>query len=53
MSRTGVRPDISERVLGHKIRGVAGIYDRYSYEQQKADALTKLADLIEQIVNSP
>jgi integrase len=53
MSRAGVNPEIAERVLGHKIRGVAGIYDRYSYEQQKADALTKLAELIEQIVNSP
>jgi hypothetical protein len=42
--------EIAERVLGHKIRGVAGVYDRYSYEQQKADALAKLAELIERIV---
>ena len=27
MVRSGVRPDISERVLGHAIPGVEGIYD--------------------------
>ena len=49
MSRAGIRPDISERVLGHKIRGVEALYDRHHYEQEKADALTKLAALIEEI----
>jgi integrase len=38
MARADVRPDISERVLGHQIRGVEAIYDRHRYEQQKADA---------------
>ena len=47
MARAGVRPDISERVLGHVIRGVEGIYDRHAYEAEKAEALTKLAALIE------
>jgi hypothetical protein len=28
LSKAGVRPDISERVLGHVIAGVEGIYDR-------------------------
>jgi integrase len=31
MVRAGVRPDISERVLGHVIAGVEGTYDRHSY----------------------
>ena len=31
MSRAGVRPDIAERVLGHAIVGVEGVYDRHSY----------------------
>src|SRR5262249_40216633 len=31
MSRAGVRPDISERVVGHAIKGVEGIYDRHAY----------------------
>jgi integrase len=51
LSRAGVRPDISERVLGHTIGGVEGIYDRHQYDREKADALAKLAALIDGIVN--
>jgi hypothetical protein len=51
MSRAGVRPDIAERVLGHKQHGVEGIYDRHRYRDEKADALTRLATLIDGIVN--
>lgn len=53
MSRAGVRPDISERVLGHVIAGVEGIYDRHEYRDEKADALRRLASLIETIVTPP
>ena len=53
LSRAGVRPDISERVLGHAIPGVEGVYDRHSYDVEKADALNRLACLIETIVNPP
>jgi integrase len=51
MVRAGVRPDISERVLGHVIAGVEGTYDRYSYAEEKRDALEKLAAIIERILN--
>jgi integrase len=51
MSRAGVRPDIAERVLGHAIGGVEGIYDRHHYFAEKADALRVLARLVEDIVN--
>jgi integrase len=51
MVRTGVRPDISERVLGHAISGVEGTYDRHSYADEKRDALEKLAAMIERILN--
>jgi integrase len=51
MSRKGVRPDIAERVMGHAIPGVEGIYDRHAYFDEKADALAKLAALISDIVN--
>jgi integrase len=50
MVRAGVLPHVSERVLGHSIRGVEGVYDRHLYESEKADALTKLAALIDRIV---
>jgi integrase len=53
MARAGVRPDISERVLGHVIAGVEGVYDRHSYEAEKRDALEKLAALVKRIVNPP
>jgi integrase len=48
-----VLPHIAEQVLGHAIPGVAGIYDRHRYDDDKADALNKLAGLIEHILNPP
>jgi integrase len=53
MSRAGVRPDIAERVLGHVIKGVEGVYDRHSYAEEKAHAVKALAGLIEKIINPP
>jgi integrase len=53
MVRAGVRPDISERVLGHTIRGVEGVYDQHDYGAEKADALIRLAGLIDRIINPP
>jgi integrase len=52
MQRAGVRPDISERVLAHAIRGVEGVYDRYGYLPEKKDALTKLDALVERILRT-
>ncbi len=51
MARAGVRPDISERVLGHVIAGVEGTYDRHSYADEKRDALEKLAATVQRILN--
>jgi integrase len=51
LSRAGVLSEHSERVLGHAIRGVEGIYDRHAYFAEKRDALTKLAALIDTIVH--
>jgi hypothetical protein len=53
MARAGVRPDISERVLGHVIAGVEGTFDRHCYTGEKRDALEKLAVVIERILNPP
>ncbi len=53
MARAGVRSDIAERVLGHVLPGVEGIYDRHSYREEKADALKRLAGLLETILNPP
>jgi integrase len=51
MQRAGVRPDISERVLGHVIQGVAGVYDRHGYVEEKREALEKLAEMVDRIIN--
>jgi hypothetical protein len=36
-----VDPFVAERVLGHKLRGVQGTYDRYGYEAEKGRALAR------------
>ena len=41
MAEIGVLQEIIERVLGHKIAGVAGTYNRHSYFDQKLEALEK------------
>jgi integrase len=51
MSRAGVLSDIAERVLGHAIPGVRGVYDRHSYSAEKREALEKLAALVGLILN--
>jgi integrase len=51
MSRAGIAPDLAERVLGHAIPGIRGVYDRHSYAAEKADALKRLAALIDGIVH--
>jgi integrase len=49
MARAGVQTEIAERVLGHAQGELIQIYDRHHYQDEMADALTKLAALIEQI----
>ena len=50
LSRAGVTSDIAERVMGHAIAGVEGVYDRHSYVTEKAHALNALVGLIENIL---
>jgi integrase len=52
MGRAGVQREIAERVLGHAQGELIKIYDRHHYQDEMADALTKLAELIERIVNT-
>jgi integrase len=53
MSRAGVQTEISELVLGHSIKGIQKVYDRHSYFEEKAQALAKLAALIERFLLRP
>ena len=51
MSRAGVLSEHAERVMGHAVGGVEGVYDRHPYADEKAAALAKLAALIEHILH--
>jgi integrase len=51
MARAGVSSEHAERVMGHAIAGVEGIYDRHAYRDEKAAALARLAALIDGIVH--
>ena len=53
MSRADVSSEHAERVLGHALPGIEGIYNRHEYLTEKSDALRALAALIESIVDSP
>ena len=53
MAEAGVAEHVAERVLGHALPGVRGVYNRYDYADEKADALQRLAVKIETIVNPP
>jgi hypothetical protein len=48
-----VDPDVSERVIGHVIGGVKGVYDRHLYLAEKRDALNRwtqhLAGIVSQL----
>jgi integrase len=51
MSRAGVLSEHAERVLGHAIAGIEGVYNRYSFDAEKAAALERLAQLIQLIID--
>jgi hypothetical protein len=53
MSRAKVPSDHAERVLEHVIGGVRETYDRYEYLDEKRDALTRLSDLLQEIISQP
>jgi integrase len=53
MARAQVLSEIAERVMGHAVAGIEAVYDRHTYDSEKADAVRKLAALIETIVNPP
>jgi integrase len=53
MSRAKVPSDHAERVLGHVIGGVRETYDRYEYLDEKREALTRLSNLVQEIIGQP
>jgi integrase len=53
MSRAGVADEHAEHALGHKLQGVKRVYNRYDYFKEKSEALQRLANLINRIVEEP
>jgi integrase len=50
LPRANIQPNISERVLAHKFKGVVEVtYDRYHYLPEKRDALDALDKLVDHI----
>lgn len=50
LGEAGVRPDVIERVLGHKLPGVAAVYNRAEYLREVRRALDLLGERIEEAV---
>lgn len=50
MARLGEQPIVIEAVLGHKLPGVAGVYNRYSYVDERRNALNRWSHHIKRVV---
>jgi len=47
LSALGVRPEIAERCLNHKLRGVLGVYDQHEFLPERREALNGWASVME------
>jgi integrase len=48
--RLGASRDTMDLILGHRVSGVTGVYDRYQGESEKQDWLTKWAEHLQQFI---
>lgn len=51
LAAAGVPGHVAERCLNHKLKGIEGVYDRYDYFNERKEALTKVAELVEPAIN--
>jgi integrase len=49
LAAIGCPHEVAEAVLGHILPGVAGVYNRHSYDKEKREWLTRLAAHLEEI----
>ena len=47
LSALGVRPEIAERCLNHKLRGVLGVYDQHEFLPERREALNRWGSVLE------
>lgn len=50
LAELGVSDVVAERVLGHKLQGVLGIYNRHSYDAEKRQALLRWEQRLSEIL---
>ncbi len=50
LAELGVSDVVAERVLGHKLQGVLGIYNRHSYDTEKRQALLRWEQRLTEIL---
>ncbi len=50
LAEIGVSDIVAERVLGHKLQGVLGIYNRHSYDEEKRQALARWERRLKEIL---
>jgi len=49
LAKLGVRPEVAERCLGHKLRGVEGTYNRHDFFEERRQALTQWTAQLQEI----
>ncbi len=52
LAELGVKRDIAERILSHRVKGVEGVYDRYDYLVEKREALALWDIVLQKILES-
>ena len=50
LTKLGIDRLILQKIINHSERGVTQVYDRYSYMDEKREALQKWADRLDEIV---
>jgi len=51
LTALGYHLDVAEAVIGYMPSGIGSVYNRYGYDQERRDWLTRLGDLYEKIQN--
>ncbi|MBG5891043.1 MULTISPECIES: tyrosine-type recombinase/integrase [Providencia] len=46
LSALGIEPQIAERCLNHRVKGIEGVYNRHDYFDERKAALSQWADLL-------
>lgn len=53
LAALGVEDVVAERLLGHKLQGILAVYNRYSYDSEKYQALMRWENELRRIVRAP